>query len=535
MKPKHIHSRRSPASAKSTLFGITLAGAVAFVSIPSTFAASQTWDGGAATNILNTADNWTNNATPTSATDDATWDGSVAGNLSLIWNASFGPGSGNSGGVDIVMAATQTGSLQLDATSGSLGLGDITIAADAGAFTLGDGAGTASVVFRDPTTTFTNSSSNTATFKSDIVTANGGGGGNRNVTFDGTGNWSVEGTFFASGFSAVSSAFFTKSGTGTLTLAGANSNGGTTVISGGTIAITNGSALGTGNVTLSGGRLALSNNITVASSVTGPANYNLSGSNNAASDLTSAARILNSSGNNTISGNINFANVGGTFVNIHSAAGTLTLDGNIAATLITGTGRNFNFTGAGDIVSNGDISDGTVAVGVHKGGAGTLTLTGTNNTYTGDTLVSVGTLLVNGSLGNSAVTVAADATIGGTGSLAGTLGFDGDALLEVVNFSDPLEVTGTITFGSGFGIDNLTGIDWGSLALNTEYTVISTSQIFSALDIANFGSVNAASVGGGRFAYFESGSLAVVVIPEPGAALLGAIGSFLLLGRRRRC
>jgi hypothetical protein len=106
-------------------------------------------------------------------------------------------------------------------------------------------------------------------------------------------------------------------------------------------------------------------------------------------------------------------------------------------------------------------------------------------------------------------------------------------LLDVVDLNDPLAVSGTITFGSGFGIANLTGINWGSLDLNTSYTIISTNQTFSASDIGNFGIDNAALVGGGRSAYFNNGSLAIVVIPEPSATLLGGIGMLFLLRRRR--
>jgi autotransporter-associated beta strand protein len=170
--------------------------------------------------------------------------------------------------------------------------------------------------------------------------------------------------------------------------------------------------------------------------------------------------------------------------------------------------------------------------GFTKAGAGTMTIASAS-TYTGATQVSAGTLLVTGSLGNTAVTVASDATFGGKGSLGGSLGLDAGSFFRVVDLDTPLTVTGAITFGSGFGIANLLGLDWDTLALHTPYTLISTSQTFTASDIANFGIANAVDVGGGREAYFQSGSLQLVVIPEPTTAVLAALSTLACFRRRR--
>lgn len=56
----------------------------------------------------------------------------------------------------------------------------------------------------------------------------------------------------------------------------------------------------------------------------------------------------------------------------------------------------------------------------------------------------------------------------------------------------------------------------------------------ASLALHRFFLANAVNVGNiGRQAYFASGSLNVVVIPEPQAALLGGLGLLPLLRRRR--
>lgn len=348
----------------------------------------------------------------------------------------------------------------------------------------------------------------------------------------------------------------TITGPSGVTLSGANTYTGGTTIASGSLTLTGGN-LGTGGIHVaSGATLNINSTQTISQAVSG------------------AGSISNNGGTGTISGD--FSGFSGTFT--HNSSTVSTAFNNVASTskdaayhiatpqgslqgIILGvaTGSNVYEMGALSGVTNsllrnglsvsgtntiqvGNLDTNTNFAGTIGGGGGTMALTkvGTGaltlsgaNTYTGDTVVSAGTLFVNGSLGNSAVSVEAAATIGGTGDLAGNLTMDATSFFEVVDISNPLSVAGTITFGSGFGIENITGVDWASLTKNTPHTLISTSQVFTSADIANFGLENAADLGGGLFAYFENGSLAVVVIPEPAVTLLGCFGILGLLRRRR--
>lgn len=227
------------------------------------------------------------------------------------------------------------------------------------------------------------------------------------------------------------------------------------------------------------------------------------------------------SGSITVNGSVLIGNT-----NFGSASGAITLNG---GTLNFGDARTITVNNTINTI-NSDIAGASTSL--TKAGDGTLVFGGIS-THAGATLVSAGTLLVNGALGNSTVSIAADATLGGTGTIAGDISFAAGSSMTV-DISNPLTTTGTVTFGSGFGIANLFGIDWDLLDLDTPYTVLSTTQSFSASDIDNFGITNAASVGSsGREAYFETGSLQVIVIPEPTTALLGGIGLLFLMRRRR--
>ncbi|EEG0173337.1 AIDA autotransporter-like protein ShdA, partial [Salmonella enterica subsp. enterica] len=157
-----------------------------------------------------------------------------------------------------------------------------------------------------------------------------------------------------------------KSGDETLTLSGANSYTGGTTISGGTLVATNVEALGTGDVT---------NNATLELNTGGTFDNAISGSGQV---VKSGDDVLTLSGANSYSG------------------GTLISDGTLVAS-------NVEALGTGDVTDDATLelnTGGTFdnAIGgsgnVVKSGADTLTLSGSNS-YTGGTTISGGTLVAS--------------------------------------------------------------------------------------------------------------------------------------------
>jgi fibronectin-binding autotransporter adhesin len=109
-------------------------------------------------------------------------------------------------------------------------------------------------------------------------------------------------------------------------------------------------------------------------------------------------------------------------------------------------------TGANTLVLSGAI---TGPGNLTKAGSGVLDLTGAN-TYTGSTNVAAGTLLVDGSIANSAVTVQNGARLGGTGTV-GSLNLLSGATLTpgVATTFSTLTVAGNATLqpGSTFAVN----------------------------------------------------------------------------------
>jgi autotransporter-associated beta strand protein len=102
----------------------------------------------------------------------------------------------------------------------------------------------------------------------------------------------------------------------------------------------------------------------------------------------------------------------------------------------------------------------TFKCGLLKSGEGTLSIASTDNSYTGPTTVTQGVLRVDGSLTSSAVTVAAGAALGGTGSVAHVTMAEGARFDVSADQTVPLTIGSLALAGGGtVAVHNPDGID----------------------------------------------------------------------------
>ncbi|EKE2596898.1 autotransporter-associated beta strand repeat-containing protein [Salmonella enterica subsp. enterica serovar Nima] len=315
--------------------------------------------------------------------------------------------------------------------------------------------------------------------------------GSGDVTDDATLELNTGGTFdnAISGSGQV-----VKSGDETLTLSGTNTYSGGTLISGGTLVASNVEALGTGDVTNdavlelnTGGTFdnAISGSGQVEKS--GDDVLTLSGANSYSggtliSDGTLVASNVEALGTGDVTDNATLEmNTGGDFINNIGGTGRVEKSGDDALTLSgsnTYTGgttindgtliaTSVDALGTGDVTNNavlelntgGDFINNIGGTGrVEKSGDETLTLSGANS-YTGGTLISSGTLVANdvNALGNGDVTDNAVLELNTGGDFDNAISGSGQVVKsgdETLTLSGANSYTGGTTISGGTLVAN---------------------------------------------------------------------------------
>ena len=350
----------------------------------------------------------------------------------------------------------------------------------------------------------------------------------------------------------------TKSGSGTLTLSTTNTYSGGTYIDGGTLNLTTSAGIGSGAVNIGN-----ETSLRVAQTLTN--NVVLAGTNNFIQGSTAAniylggkwsgsgvARFSWTDGQTlSVNTSANFSNYSGTillgssgtskfYLRLNPGSSTIaSLDYSTAAfdlgvgsdVLSTRSGvtslrlgalsggvntklspsgtttlwigaRNENTTFSGTITGDSSIK-------LTKEGTGTLTLAGTNHSYTGSTVVSAGGLLFSGYTKNTtAVTVAAGATIGGTGRLAGTLTLSNGARLALgfgAKATNGLTVAKTSTLNGNITV--VPALLGGQLGTGT-YTLLAYSGALGGSPVFTWND----TTGSGYTATFNTNTAGVVKI-----------------------
>ncbi len=282
------------------------------------------------------------------------------------------------------------------------------------------------------------------------------------ATLDTNGNSVTLATAFQTG--TLGTAALTKGGTGTLTLTAANTYTGNTRINNGRLILTGGD-----------GRLSSATALQFGSG----ANSGVLQLGDASGASNQTVTALSLTGN--VSTSLSNAIVGGS-----SVISTLTVNNSAAVTwaqMLGGTGTNEN------------------NLALIKSGTGTLTLSGTANTFAGNVTVTAGILSITraGALGSGAKTLtvsgtataatlrldgsSADISLGSAFSLS--LGNDTPGAAALLSSAGSNLVAGSISAGSGTRIR----VTAGSLTLNGAITA-ATSPVTLAFDIATSGTAN---------------------------------------------
>lgn len=413
------------------------------------------------------------------------------------------------------------------------------------------------------------------------VTNTSGNSVNASAKFTGNGdflfgNFLITGTRGVSVASGLTATFATASstgngilgkyGAGTLAITGginATTASQAFAINEGTLSIGGASSALISTTTINNGKLIIGNKDSLGTAVTSV--LSVGGAGSTASSAYELSASANLTGANAVPNPITFGSTQTAPVWTISGSNALQLDGTIA--LGTTANRLISTTNTATTTFAGVISGGPVSgTAFTKSGGGVLELTA-DNTYTGNTVVTAGKLLINNLSGTATgvgnVTVNASATIGGSGNMAGNLlgagtlspgnsigslsvggtaDLDGVWLMELdgAGGSDLLAVTGSLTLDAltdSLSLDHLTnGALVGTYTLATFASLTGTfdSVLYEGSPVAN--PLLANSIGGTHQLVYNAGSIQLVpsVIPEPSTYALLGLGSWIMLRTYRR-
>lgn len=515
----------------------TLLSFGALISIPATssYGDVRIWDGNGVGDVnLGLAANWGGDTLPSvTLPDTAQWDGTFLGPLSLSYSDAAFTGVAGNAGLNFSLTSGQADALTIDSgpNTNTLRLNNIAIATGAGAFTLGNGVNTFNLTLGGnggQTHTWTNDSTNAATLASDVVTTVDAGA--HTLALAGSGNW-VLNNVLGQGSGTLA---LTKSGTGSLTLGGANTYNGGLTLNAGTLYLNNAGALGN----TAAGALTIAGNSTID---------NTSG----AVITTVAAKNIALNANLTFAGS-NGLNFNGGNLALGGAAGTrnLAVTGNTLSvgTLTGGAGLNLTKTGAGtlfitSLTNNASTMQGILDVQAGKvqiqadltsggiAGPGTIEIGGTASKWLFDNQ-NVDTEFSGSYQGGAAAGVRLGLVKRGTGTLtfSGVGGTGANTMDYFAVENGKVVLTNTTLMNVG-GV-NLGSTNVGNVANQNGILEINGGTL-NALRTTNPGFTVGAGNNARGFVKMNSGTLAVteqLKIGNASAAGSNAYGAFTMNG-----